>query len=93
MNDYSPLFMRQATRLFAKLCWVNILSRPIFRSSRESRKIGEEWIYYAGVAKSLQERESYLSRDWYIRQIAVLLAGEAAERLVTEGGRFGGKSQ
>lgn len=47
--------------------------------------IGDQWIYYAGVAKSQQHKEVFTSRDWAIRSIAVLLAGETAERLVSKG--------
>jgi ATP-dependent Clp protease ATP-binding subunit ClpA len=47
--------------------------------------IGDRWLYYLGVAVHEQKRELSSSRDWLIRQIAILLAGETAERIVSKG--------
>lgn len=47
--------------------------------------INNEWVAYLGVAKALQNAEPNITREWVIRQLAVLTAGETAERLVTKG--------
>lgn len=49
--------------------------------------IAGEWIYYAGIAKHLQQEEVPHIREFFVRQIAVFAAGETAERLVTRGAR------
>ena len=46
-------------------------------------KIAGQWIMYEGVARSLQDVKADITREWVIRRIAVLAAGETAERLVT----------
>lgn len=46
--------------------------------------IGDHWIYYLGLAEDDQARELHPSREYVVRQIAVLLGGETAERLVTQ---------
>ena len=48
-------------------------------------RIGENFVYYGGIAVAVQERNLPSARDWVIRNLAVLLAGETAERLVTRG--------
>lgn len=47
-------------------------------------KIGGQWIAYAGIAESELEVSANVTREWAIRRIAVLAAGETAERLVTK---------
>ncbi|MBX3022327.1 MAG: hypothetical protein KF799_11695 [Bdellovibrionales bacterium] len=47
--------------------------------------IGADWIYYDGIAKHSQRKEVALTRDWVIREIAALAAGETAERLASRG--------
>jgi len=73
----------------------SIVRNTLFRDAYTSTKIsvipgvsliGEQWIYYAGIAQAQQNKELFTSRDWAIRQIAILLAGETAERLVSQGG-------
>jgi len=70
----------------------NTLFKGIYKSTMISvipgvSLIGDKWIYYAGVAKSSQEKETYTSRDHFVREIAILLAGETAERLVSRGSK------
>lgn len=49
--------------------------------------IGENFIYYAGVARHRQEQEVANIRERFVREIASFAAGETAERLVTRGAR------
>ncbi len=70
----------------------NALFNKVFKSTMISvipgiSFIGDKFIYYAGVAKSEQQREAYSSRDYMVRHIAILLGGETAERLVSRGSR------
>lgn len=46
-------------------------------------RIGQEWIAYAGVAHSRVLEESRGTREFIVRQIAILAGGETAERLAT----------
>lgn len=48
--------------------------------------IGNSWLYYLGVAKAEQSKEAFTDRNYMVRQIAILMAGETAERLVSKGG-------
>ena len=48
--------------------------------------IGGEWIYYSGLASSELRSERKDTREYYIRQMAVLMGGTAAENLVVAGG-------
>jgi hypothetical protein len=56
-------------------------------------EIGDEWVLYAGIARAEQIGTDRQDRDFFVREIAVLAAGETAERLVTNGETHGsGKS-
>lgn len=46
-------------------------------------KIGDQWIAYAGVARNKVVQNPNITREWVIRRIAILAAGETAERLVS----------
>lgn len=48
-------------------------------------KIGNQWISYAGIAETEMNTAANITREWVVRRIAVLAAGETAERLVTRG--------
>ncbi|MGE4130044.1 MAG: hypothetical protein AB7F86_00315 [Bdellovibrionales bacterium] len=50
-------------------------------------RIGDRWIYYAGVAQYEKSKEISYTREYFVRQIAVLAAGYVAEQLVVKGGR------
>lgn len=72
----------------------SIVRTVAFRDAYVSTKItvipgvdifGDKWLYYAGVASAQQEKEIPTSREWAIRQIAILAGGETAERLVSRG--------
>src|SRR6185312_49137 len=47
--------------------------------------VGEEWIYYAGIAVNDKVKEAYEGRDKVIRELAVLAAGNLGERLISKG--------
>lgn len=47
--------------------------------------INNEWIPYLGIAKAIADSDPNITREWIVRKIAVLAAGETAERLVTKG--------
>jgi len=47
--------------------------------------IGDEWVYYAGLATNEKVKAANITRDYVIRSVAVNLAGETAERLVSKG--------
>ncbi len=47
-------------------------------------KIGLEWVAYAGIAESRIYMDGKITREWVIRRIAQLAAGETAERLITQ---------
>lgn len=48
-------------------------------------EINDEWVPYAGIAHSEITGHDRQDRDYFLRQIAILAAGESAERLVTRG--------
>ncbi len=48
--------------------------------------IADEWIYYAGIAGHQEIRKAEKSRDYFINEIAILMAGTVAESLVVDGG-------
>jgi hypothetical protein len=48
-------------------------------------EIGDEWVIYAGIAQSEKVGIDRPDRDYIVQNIAVLAAGEMAERLVTLG--------
>lgn len=47
--------------------------------------INNNWVYYAGIAQAQSNRDINQTREYVIREIAVLTAGETAERLVSKG--------
>lgn len=48
-------------------------------------EINDAWVYYAGIATNSHQQEVRWTRDTVIREIAVLTAGETAERMVSKG--------
>jgi ATP-dependent Clp protease ATP-binding subunit ClpA len=71
-----------------------LVSKALFPEIYESKRvtvipgvtmIGDEWIYYAGLAQREQAKEAYQNRDFVVRNIAVLAAGELSERLISKG--------
>ncbi|PWU15498.1 MAG: hypothetical protein C5B49_11750 [Bdellovibrio sp.] len=48
-------------------------------------QIGDQAVFYKGIARTEQQRELMTNREWLVRQIAVLAAGETGERLVLKG--------
>ncbi len=49
-------------------------------------EIGAEFIYYAGVAEHINRKERYTTREGVLAEMAVLIAGGEAQRLVNRGG-------
>ena len=47
--------------------------------------IGNDWVYYAGIASNEANKRVNQTHEIVIREIAVLMAGETAERLVSKG--------
>src|SRR5262249_48189386 len=47
--------------------------------------IGNQWVYYAGIAENELKKTANQTREYVIREIAVLTAGETAERLTAKG--------
>lgn len=47
--------------------------------------IGNQWIYYAGIAENETKKHANQTREFAVREIAVLTAGETAERLTSKG--------
>lgn len=47
--------------------------------------IANEWVFYEGLARNAQLKKLSYTRDWLIREIAILAAGETAERLASRG--------
>lgn len=48
-------------------------------------EIDDEWVVYTGIAQSWEVGTAHLDRDFYIHYLSIYLAGETAERLVTQG--------
>jgi ATP-dependent Clp protease ATP-binding subunit ClpA len=48
--------------------------------------IGGKWVHYAGVASTMKRVQTQLTREYLVREIAVLLGGFIAEDLIIEGG-------
>jgi len=71
-----------------------IASRVLFSGQRTPKeitilpgvtRIGGKWIVYKGVAEDEILAKSSPTREWFVRAIAQLAAGETAQRLVTRG--------
>ncbi|MEK6556069.1 MAG: hypothetical protein AABZ31_12565, partial [Bdellovibrionota bacterium] len=48
--------------------------------------IGGKWVHYAGVASSMKRVQTQLTREYLVREIAVLFGGFIAEDLIIDGG-------
>lgn len=90
-NDFLTAFHEVGHNLMRKALFPETYTSTLISIVPGVSFIGDRWLYYAGVAKSEQEKEAYGNRDFFVKQIAVLLAGETAERMVTRGHSSAGK--
>lgn len=66
-----------------------VLFGDIFKPSRITiipgvAMIAGEWVYYAGLAVNESMKQANITREYVIREISVLVAGETAERLTAK---------